>query len=103
MFTEVTKCEFTAAFHNAGRGDNFSYAGLCALYDWLEDLEADTDTKIELDVIALCCEFSEYGHLGEVWRAYKTDPTPHPEKIREWLEDQTIFIEFNGGVIIQDF
>ena len=38
---------------------NFSYEGLEVLFDWLEAYEEGTDTELELDVIALCCEFSE--------------------------------------------
>jgi len=104
MKTEITKSEFTAAFHNMGRGDNFSHAGLCALYDWLEEFEEDTESEIEFDVIAFCCEFSEYADLSEVWDTYNTDPAPEDEEtIRDWINEQTIFTEFSGGVIIQNF
>ena len=69
MKQTVTKSEFTAAFHNANRGDNFSHAGLCALYGYLTELESDIGEEYELDVIALCCDFSEYSvaELREQW------------------------------------
>ena len=59
MYQSVNKSEFTSAFYNIGRGDNFSHKGLQALFDYLEQYEEETDTRIELDVIALCCDYSE--------------------------------------------
>ena len=55
MIQTITKSEFSTAFHKAGRGNNFTYEGLIALYDYLEDYEDSTGEHIELDVIALCC------------------------------------------------
>jgi hypothetical protein len=53
------------AFQKMGRGDQFSYEGLIALFDYLEILEDDIGEPIELDVISLCCEYSEYENLKE--------------------------------------
>lgn len=41
------------------RPDNFSYEGLGLLFDYFEQLEDDTGEEIELDVIAICCDYSE--------------------------------------------
>jgi hypothetical protein len=38
-----------------GRKDQFTYEGLRALFDYMEE----ADPNAELDVIALCCEYSE--------------------------------------------
>ena len=46
--------------------NNFTYEGKRALFDYLENLEEDTGTEIELDTIALCCEYSEYSNLKEI-------------------------------------
>lgn len=46
---------------------NFSVAGLRALFEYLEQLEDDTGEQIELDVIALCCDFNEVD-ISEVER-----------------------------------
>lgn len=46
-------------YKRVGDGNNFSYAGLDALFEYLDDLSYDGVTTIELDVIGLCCEFSE--------------------------------------------
>ncbi len=55
MKQTISKGEFRDAFFHMKRNDNFSYEALGALYDYLEDLDED----YELDVIALCCEFTE--------------------------------------------
>ena len=49
---------FEARFKDYNREDNFSYQGLRALYEFLIDI-AESTGAIEVDVIALCCEFSE--------------------------------------------
>ena len=51
--------DFIKEFEVFGRKDNFSYKGLRALFDSLNDMVQDTGQNIEMDVIALCCEFSE--------------------------------------------
>ena len=55
----VTESDFRDAFQ-AIRPDNFSYEGLGALYEYLEELSEDTGEDIELDVIAICCDYTEY-------------------------------------------
>lgn len=47
--------QFRDAFHQAGRGNQFSYEALGLIFDYLEDCGSD----VELDVIAICCEFVE--------------------------------------------
>jgi hypothetical protein len=73
MIQTITKSDFTSAFHKMGRGDNFTYGGLIALYDYLEDCEDSTGEQIELDVIAFCCEYSEYDSLAEFQQDYGED------------------------------
>ena len=65
MKTTINEYQFEQAFRDAGRGDNFSYAGLQALFEYLQSYEDDGGEEIELDVIALCCEFTEYEDLAE--------------------------------------
>jgi hypothetical protein len=71
MKAQVNFSTFQSAFENL-RPNNFSYEGLTALYDYLEEIEESTGEEIELDVIALCCEFEELS-LEEVIRQYSID------------------------------
>ena len=51
----------------------FSYDGLKALYDYLDDVsEFDMCEDIKLDVIGLCTEFREYKSLAELNHDYAT-------------------------------
>ena len=102
MKQSISFNQFTDAFTSYGRDDQFSYDGLKALFDYLEDLAEDCGTDFELDVIALCCEFSEYSDMEELRGVY--DDLPEDESDAEdWLQDRTSVITFDGGVIIQDF
>ena len=98
--------DFTDAFKNMSRENQFSYEGKRALFDYIEDFEQETGEECELDVIALCCEFSEYKNLSELQENY-----PDVKDLED-LEEKTqvIFIddrsEVEGGsgrFIIQDF
>jgi hypothetical protein len=59
MYQTISDYDFRNAFHNMGRGEQFSYEGLTILFDALEQYEVDNGEPFELDVIALCCDFSE--------------------------------------------
>jgi hypothetical protein len=58
MYQTITKCDFHDAFQKMGRNENFTYDARCALYYYLIDGETEHN-QIELDVIALCCEYTE--------------------------------------------
>ena len=63
---------FRQAFERMGRIDQFSYAGLRALFDYLEELSEDIAEPIELDVISLCCGYSEE-HYKDIADNYDID------------------------------
>lgn len=51
--------DFINEFRLYDRMDNFSYKGLRILFESLEQTAQDCGVNIEMDVIALCCEYSE--------------------------------------------
>lgn len=55
MYQTINKSQFRDAFHAMGRGDQFTYDGLNMLFSYFEDTAPDA----ELDVIAICCGYSE--------------------------------------------
>ena len=97
----VTEYTFTEAFRQV-RPENFSYEGLRALYQYLDDLSEDIGEPIELDVIALCCEYSEYENFEEIRDYYSCS---HDFTDIDDLRDYTTVIEIEGSesLIIQDF
>lgn len=70
MKTIINFSQFCDAFRDKERKNQFSYEGKKALFDYLENYEQDTNTEIELDIIALCCEYTEYENLTELQQNY---------------------------------
>ena len=81
------------------RKENFSYEGKQALFDYLEQYEADTGEEIELDVIALCCDYAEYDNLED----FQYDHGNEYEDL-EAIEEKTQVIRIDDDkFIIQQF
>ena len=72
MKTMVNLHDFRAAFKRV-RPNSFSYEGITALFNYLEEYEADTGEELELDVIGLCCDFTEYEDIAEYNEEYNTE------------------------------
>lgn len=51
--------QFRDRFHEMGRGNQFSYDGLEILFDHLDQLSDDIGEPMEMDVIAVCCDYAE--------------------------------------------
>jgi len=66
IYQTVTEWDFVRAFQDMGRGAQFSREGLRALFEHLDD----TGEDVELDVIALCCEWTEYDSIDTAAEAY---------------------------------
>jgi hypothetical protein len=99
MKQSINEYQFRDAFHKMGRGEQFSYDGLTALYDYLEQYEDDTGQEIELDVIALCCDFTEYDSLAEFREDYGEDY----ETIEDIQYDTSVIMIDEDSFIIQRF
>ena len=72
MITHVTQSEFIDTFRNSHSYKNqFSYDGLMALFEYLEEYEDSTDEQIQFDMIGLCCEYSEYSNIEDFINDYQ--------------------------------
>ena len=100
MKTTVYFSEFCDYFRDI-RPDNFSYQGLRVLYDYLED--------IELDVIAICCDFSEdsYQNIAD---QYGTELDPEmdedyqKQQVIEHLEGEGAYVgDSINGIVYRQF
>ena len=58
MKQTVNESDFIEAFRAHDRMANFGYAGLKVLFEYLEEMERSTGEELELDVVALCCDYS---------------------------------------------
>ena len=104
MFDTVTRNDFIEWFRKSEQRKNqFTYEGLDALFDHLEEYEEGTGEKIEFDPIAICCEFTEYENIEEYNKNY--EPVKNLNAIRELT---TVIETKNGdhpykGFIIQNY
>lgn len=58
MKQTITEDEFIRAFDDYNRSENFTVAARRAMFEYFEEYEEDTGVEMDLDVIAICCEFS---------------------------------------------
>lgn len=99
MKQEINMYQFERAFVKMNRGEQFSYNGLRALYNYIEEYEEDTGKEVELDVIALCCDYTEYDSLEE----FQADYGEKYESIDD-ISDATALIPIDDNAfIIQQF
>ena len=122
MITTISKSEFIDTFKKSDTyKDNFTRDGLIALFDYLEEYEEATGEEMNFDMVAICCDFSEYKTAWEAMEQYKPEDMPvvdmeensgidlaelqalQEAKATEWLEDNTTVIKFDTGIIIRDF
>ena len=94
MIQTINVSDFRAAFRACGRADQFSYEGLGALFDYLEDFDGG---GYDLDVIALCCDYSE-DSFEDIAKAYgielseNDDEIVHREMVRDYLDNHTTIV-----------
>lgn len=96
---------FVQAFKEAGRMGNFSYDGLEMLFEYFEAYEEDCGIEIELDVIAICCDFNEDNFLDvaanyDIDLSWCDDDEDIRQAVIEYLEDNTIVVGHNDDVVI---
>ena len=100
MKKTITFYDFKDGFDKI-RPNYFSLDGLVSLFEYFEQYEDDCGEEIEFDVIALCCEFTEYEDIEDFHKCYDKEEYPDFDTIRE--HTQLIEIEDIKGFIIQDF
>lgn len=104
--------------HFEDRKNSFSYKGKKALFEYLEEYEESTGEQIELDIVALDCEYTEWSNATEAACEYfefegmKFDEEGNEEETADEVEQKALdFLEYHtqvikvegGGVIIQNF
>jgi hypothetical protein len=102
MKTTVSMYDFERAFVDAGRKDQFTYEGQRLLFEYLEELEESTGEEIELDVIAICCDYNEED-TADIARNYSID-LAHLDAEDEDYEEQCTeavreYLEYNTTIV----
>jgi len=102
------------------RPENFSRQALTAMFEYFEEYEDSSGEEMELDVVAICCDFSEYDSAIAAARemsdfepdAQRDDFTSDEEdeyleclekEAMEYLENHTTVIRFDGGIVVASF
>lgn len=102
MKTTVTSYQFVEAFRACGRESQFSRAALFALFEYLEEFENSTGEEIELDPIGICCEWAEFSSAREAASEYGFEAEDDDEA-EKWLGRKTTVVQFDGGLVVQQF
>ena len=107
MKQTLNSSDFHREFEAYGRADQFSYQGLDALFEYLEEFEDSTGEEMDLDVIGLCCDFTEYDTAQEAAEqtvdmdTHDVDDDTTEEEYVEILQDEVSVIAVpNGRVIV---
>ena len=108
-------------FREYGREDHFSHEGFNALYDYLEEFSECIGEDFQIDVIALCCDFTEYESWEEIYNDYSysyNDKRKTFEELKkegelddfkEWVQNRTTVLECTDykdnvvGIIVECF
>jgi hypothetical protein len=85
-------------------------AGAFALAEHLEQIEEDTGEEMELDIVAIRCDFAEYSSLEDWADDYGMEQDSlddsheqRADNIRSFIQDNGQLIEFDGGIIVSSF
>ena len=99
MKTYVTQTDFIDTFKQSElRKNKFSYDGLVALYEYLVQLEDDLGEEITFDMVAICCDFTEYKSTEEFINDYQDYQDMSYSEVMAVLREETEVIEFGHGL-----
>lgn len=105
MKTRVTLDDFMQAFKDRGRESQFSRPALYGLFNYIEEYEDSTGEEIELDVIALCCDYTEasYKDIADDYGidvSECADVEDMREAVLEHLEGETQVVWYDDDSVL---
>lgn len=110
MKQSITFSQFVDAFRSHDRYDSFGYQGLRVIFEYLEQYEEDTGEELELDVIAICCDYNMMS-FDDVAREYNIDlahldaedydyEEQCEDAVLDYLNDHTVVLGQCADVVI---
>lgn len=101
----IDKHAFIDAFKQSSRKDQFSHEALEAIFEYLEEYSDSTGEPVELDIVAICCDWTEadWKTIAEDYRIDLEDCDYDEERIeavRYYLEDETQCVELSEGSFV---
>jgi hypothetical protein len=114
MKKSITFSDFCDAFRAYDRYEAFGYDGLRVIFDFFESYEEETGEEVELDVIAICCDYNisdaatiarehsiDLAHLDAEDDDYEEQCE---EAVLEYLHDNTMVLgQCADGIVFQCF
>ena len=94
VMTIDTAYELQTEFKRYDRSENFTPAGVRVLFDYLEEISEGSGEDIELDIIGLCCDYSE-DTFEDIAANYRIDLTDcDGETIEDEEEIKCIVLDY---------
>jgi hypothetical protein len=81
---------------------DWSYNAALALVEYYESLEEELGESIDLDRVAIRCDWSEYESAVEAAKDY-SELSDSEQAALAYFRDRTNVITFEGGLLIQKF
>lgn len=110
MKITVTESMFVDHFRACGRGDQFSIPALRALFEYYEEIDREGEDEMELDPVAICCDWSEYATALEAASEMSSfdpsaseDPDEREAAALEYLRDNTTVLETGDSYVVASF
>jgi len=112
MKITVTESMFCEQFKRL-RPENFTNAALESLFAYYEEIEQGSGEEMELDIIAICCDWTEYNSALEAAESYGFKASAGDDEradmneraALEFLTDETTVLEFGegNGVVVLNY
>lgn len=106
----IGQSQFIDAFRSMGRYEQFGYDALVSLFDYMEQLESDCGEEIELDVIAICCDYAvdtpeDIASSYNIDLSECEDDDERREAVVEYLDNVTQVVDpdCNGQIVYMQF
>ena len=99
MITTINENDFIQAFKNMGRDNQFTHEALQELFAYYEEYEDSTGEKVELDVIAICCDWTEYESEYELINDYDMSIKGGLDEIKE----NTTVLKVKNHYLVMNF
>lgn len=113
LYQTINPHQMFAIFEKMGRAnaDGFTLDAVKLLHEHLEDMAQSQGSPIEIDVIGICCDWSEYDDLAEIIDTFlltevsevvdlldsPLDETEFETLIKETLEEKGHTVLHDGG------
>lgn len=112
IYTRIGKYGMIDAFRRYGRlktsetHGNFTEEAIEVLFDYYDEMVGEhyeISQAYELDVIGICCEWTQYDDIDEVKETY-LNKSYDAQEVFEYLEDNTYHIVLgDDSILVRDF